>query len=99
MEHLLNLFQITNQAQLNLHYRLVEIGQLPQSVTQDHNHQIIKSYVAKEFATPTAWVFLEGRRYLAINAHANNLRPSFEVEILQGLRATVRVLPETHSFQ
>jgi hypothetical protein len=89
MSELLNLFPVSNQKQLSLSYRLLEIGDLPRTQSFHANLQRARRYVNQEYGTPAVLrKHDDGKYYLAIAPTVkkdSNLPESLQISGIQGI--------------
>lgn len=84
-----------------MNYRLAEIEGLPEKKTRYQNLQKIRNYVGSEYKTPAALVRRGERHLLAVAANdpEKALPIEFDVPVLQGLAAHLRIHPTVETLE
>jgi hypothetical protein len=82
-----------------LGYRLIEIDGLPKGKTYHHNLQRVRTSVGLTYGTPAALIRGHDRYYLAValEGKKQTIPDEFDVPILQGLAARLRMVPNVVS--
>lgn len=92
MTHQLNLFQIANQHQLSLRYRLIEISGLPSGKHLHRNLQKVREVVNRTYGTPAVLTSRGGQPYLAVATETvkQAIPDDLDVPVFQGMAAHLR---------